>query len=76
MALHPGVFSHYLWVLAESLGLPGILGPLIGWGVVVLPLSFLLTWLLLSAQLLRLAARLLAAAARGCQRLAAGRMIR
>jgi hypothetical protein len=76
MALHPGVFSHYLWVLAESLGVPGILGPLIGWGVVLLPLSFLLTWLLLSAQLLRLAARLLAAAARGCQRLAAGRMIR
>ena len=74
MALHPGVFTHYLWVLAESVGVPGILGPIIGWGVVVLPLSFLLTWLLLSARLLRLAGSLLGALARGCQRLAAGRV--
>jgi hypothetical protein len=72
MALHPAVFTHYLWVLAENLGLPGILGPLIGWGAVLLPLSFLLTWLLLSARLLRLAGWLFGALARGCQRLAAG----
>ena len=55
MVLHPGVFTHYLWLLAENLGMPGILGPVIGWGIVILPLSFLLTWMLLSARLLRLA---------------------
>ena len=36
----------------------------------LLPLSFLLTWLLLSVRLLRLAGWLLGRAARGCQRLA------
>ena len=35
-----------------------------------LPLSFLLTWMLLSARLLRLAGWLFAGAARSCQRLA------
>jgi hypothetical protein len=72
MVLHPGVFTHYLWVLAESLGVPGILGPLIGWAIVVVPLSFLLTWLLLSVRLLRLAGWVFAGLGRGCQRLAAG----
>ncbi len=70
MALHPGVFTHYAWLLAEGLGVPGILGPIVGWSLVILPLSLLLSWLLLSARLLRLSGRLLAGAARGCQRLA------
>jgi hypothetical protein len=70
LALHPGVFTHALWVVAEGLGLPGILGPIIGWGVVLMPLSFLLIWLLLSARLLRIAGWLLGRGARGCQLLA------
>ena len=71
LALHPGVFTHYLWVLAESVGIPGILGPIIGWGIVMVPLAFLLSWLLLSARLLRFAGWLFAGAARGCRHLAA-----
>ena len=70
MVLHPGVFTHYLWVLAESLGVPGILGPLIGWGIVLVPLAFALSWILLSACLLRFAGWLFAGVAHGCQRLA------
>jgi hypothetical protein len=57
--------------LAESLGIPGILGPIIGWGIVMVPLAFLLSWLLLSARLLRFAGWLFAGAARGCRHLAA-----
>ena len=71
MVLHPVVFTHYLWLLAESLGLPGMLGPIIGWGIVMLPLAFLLSWVLLSARLLRFAGWLFAGAARGCRFLAA-----
>lgn len=71
MVLHPAVFTHYLWLLAESLGVPGIVGPLVGWAIVIVPLAFLLSWLLLSARLLRLIASLFAAAARGCRYLAA-----
>jgi hypothetical protein len=70
MVLHPGVFTHYLWLLAESLGMPGIVGPLIGWGIVIVPLAFLLSWMLLSVRLLRFAGWLLAGAARGCRHLA------
>jgi hypothetical protein len=70
MVLHPGVFTHYLWLLAESLGIPGIIGPLIGWGIVIVPLAFLLSWMLLSVRLLRFAGWLLAGAARGCRQLA------
>jgi hypothetical protein len=70
MVLHPGVFTNYMWILAESFGLPGVLGPIIGWGIVVLPLSFLLSWLLLSVRVLGAAGWLLAAASRGCQQLA------
>jgi hypothetical protein len=70
LVLHPNAFTHALWVLAEGLGMPGILGPIIGWGVVLLPLSFLLTWLLLSARLLRIVGWLLGRGARGCQLLA------
>jgi hypothetical protein len=72
MVLHPGVFTHYLWVLAESLGVPGILGPLIGWSIVLVPLAFLLTWLLFSVRLIRLAGWAFAGLGRGCQRLATG----
>ena len=71
MALHPGVFTHYAWMLAEGVGMPGILGPIIGWSTLILPLSFLVSWLLLSVRVLRGSGRLLAAAGRGCQRLAA-----
>jgi hypothetical protein len=70
LVLHPSVFTHYMWILAESLGLPGILGPLIGWGMVVVPLTFLLSWLLLSARMLGATGWLLAVASRGCQQLA------
>ena len=35
LALHPDVFTHYLWIVAESLGMPGIFGPIIGWGIVL-----------------------------------------
>jgi hypothetical protein len=70
MALHPSVFTHYAWLLAESLGAPGILGPVVGWGVVLLPLSFLLSWLIVSVRALRLAGWLFAGLARGCRRLA------
>jgi hypothetical protein len=70
VVLHPGVFTHYLWVLAEGFGLPGIVGPIVGWGIVIVPLAFLLSWLLLSARLLLFAGWLFAGAARGCQRLA------
>jgi len=70
MALHPAVFTHYAWILAASLGLPGILGPIVAWGIVILPLSFLLSWMLLSVRVLRLTGWLLGGAARGCQRLA------
>jgi hypothetical protein len=70
MVLQPGVFTHYLWLLAESLGIPGIIGPLIGWGIVIVPLAFLLSWMLLSARLLRFAGWLLAGTARGCRQLA------
>jgi hypothetical protein len=63
LVLHPGVFTHYLWLLAESLGMPGILGPIIGWGMVMLPLAFVLSWVLLSTRLLRFVAWLLAGAA-------------
>jgi hypothetical protein len=70
MVLHPGVFTQYLWLLAESLGIPGIIGPLIGWGIVIVPLAFLLSWMLLSSRLLRFAGWLLAGTARGCRQLA------
>lgn len=70
MVLHPGVFSHTLWVMAESVGIPGILGPIVGWGIVIIPLSFLLSWTLLSVRLLRVTGWLLAGVARGCQHLA------
>jgi hypothetical protein len=70
LVLHPGVFTHYLWLLAEGLGLPGILGPLIGWSIVVAPIAFLLSWMLLSARLLGLAGWVFAGAARGCRHLA------
>jgi hypothetical protein len=70
MVLHPGVFTQYLWLLAESLGIPGIIGPLIGWGIVIVPLAFLLSWMLLSVRVLRVAGRLLAGAGRGCRQLA------
>jgi hypothetical protein len=70
LVLHPGVASHYLWLLAESLGMPGILGPIIGWGIVIVPLAFLLSWMLLSARILGLVGRLFAMAARSCQHLA------
>jgi hypothetical protein len=69
MVLHPQVFTHMLWLLAEGVGLPGVLGPLVGWGVVVVPFAFLASWLLLSARALRLAGRALGGAARGCHRL-------
>jgi hypothetical protein len=71
MVLHPALITHYLWILAESLGMPGILGPLIGWGIVLVPLAFVLSWMLLSARLLRFAGWLFAGAARGCRYLAA-----
>jgi hypothetical protein len=71
MVLHPGVFTHYLWVLAETLGIPGILGPLVGWSIVLVPLAFLLTWMLLSVRVLGFAGWLFAALARGCRQLAA-----
>ncbi|MGH6901674.1 MAG: hypothetical protein ACREIR_02935 [Geminicoccaceae bacterium] len=71
VVLHPGVFTHYMWVLAESLGIPGILGPIIGWGILVVPLAFVLSWMLLSVRLLRFAGWLCAGAARGCRYLAA-----
>ena len=71
MVLHPGVLTHYLWILAENLGMPGILGPIIGWGIVLVPLAFLVSWMLLSVRLLRFAAWLCAGAARGCRYLAA-----
>jgi hypothetical protein len=71
MVLHPGVFTHYLWVLAESLGIPGILGPLVGWSIVLVPLAFLLIWLLFSVRLLCISGWLFAAWARGCRYLAA-----
>jgi hypothetical protein len=70
MALHPAVFTHYAWILADALGAPGILGPIVGWSIVILPVSFLLSWLLLSVRVLRLSGRVLGGAARGCQRLA------
>jgi hypothetical protein len=70
LVLHPQVFTHTLWVLAESLGLPGVLGPLVGWGLVVLPVAFLVSWLLLSVRVLGAAAWALGLAARGCRRLA------
>ena len=71
MVLHPTVFTHYFWVLAESLGVPGVLGPIIGWGIIVVPLAFLLSWMLMSVRLLRFAGWLFAGAARGCRYLAA-----
>jgi hypothetical protein len=70
MVLHPAVFTHYLWLLAESLGMPGMLGPLIGWGIVLVPLAFLLSWMLLSVRLLRVVGWLFAGAARACRHLA------
>jgi hypothetical protein len=70
MALHPSVFTHYAWILAEGLGVPGILGPIVGWSLVLLPLSFLLSWLILSVRTLGLAGWLFAGLARGCRRLA------
>jgi hypothetical protein len=70
MALHPSVFTHYAWLLAESLGMPGIIGPIVGWSLVILPLSFLLSWLMLSVRVLRLTGWLSSRLARGCQRLA------
>ncbi|HSA81176.1 MAG TPA: hypothetical protein VLE23_10155 [Geminicoccaceae bacterium] len=70
MVLHPGIFTNYLWILAESLGIPGVLGPILGWGIVVVPLAFVLSWMLLSARLLRLAGWLFAGLARACQHVA------
>jgi hypothetical protein len=70
LVMHPGVFTHYLWLLAEGLGMPGILGPIIGWSMVVAPLAFLLSWVLLSARALGLAGWVLAGTARGCRHLA------
>ena len=67
MVLHPTVFTHYLWVLAESLGVPGVLGPIIGWGIIVVPLAFLLSWMLMSVRLLCFAGWLFASAASGCR---------
>ena len=70
MVLHPNVFTHYLWVLAEGLGMPGIIGPIVGWAMVLVPLAFLLTWLLLSVRLLRSAGGLFGGMARACRYLA------
>lgn len=70
MVLHPGVFTHTLWVLAESVGLPGLVGPLAGWGIVVVPLAFLASWLLLSVRALRLVGWACGGIARGALRLA------
>ena len=70
MVLHPAVFTHYLWILAESLGLPGMLGPIIGWGIVIVPLALLLSWMVMSVRLLRFTGWLFAGAARGCRHLA------
>jgi hypothetical protein len=70
MALHPSVFTHYAWIIAEGLGAPGILGPIVGWSLVLLPLSFLLSWLILSVRTLGLAGWLFAGLARSCRRLA------
>lgn len=67
MIRYPGVFTQYLWRLAEDLGLPGIIGPLVGWGIVIVPLAFLLSWALLSVRVLRFAGWLFAGAARGCR---------
>jgi hypothetical protein len=47
-----------------------MLGPMIGWGVIILPLSFLVSWLVLSVRLLRFAGWLSGGVARGCQWLA------
>ena len=70
MVLHPGVFTYYMWVLAESLGIPGVLGPILGWGIAIVPLAFVLSWLLLSVRLLRFAGWLFAGLARACRHLA------
>jgi hypothetical protein len=70
LVLHPSVVTHYLWVLAESFGLPGIIGPMIGWSLVVVPLALVLSWLLLPVRLLQLGGWLLGAAAQGCFHLA------
>ena len=70
MVLHPAVFTHYLWILAESLGLPGMLGPIIGWGIVIVPLALFLSWMVMSVRLLRFTGWLFAGAARGCRHLA------
>ncbi len=70
MVLHPAVFTHYLWILAESLGLPGMLGPIIGWGIVIVPLALFVSWMLMSVRLLRFTGWLFAGAARGCRHLA------
>jgi hypothetical protein len=70
MVLHPAVFTHYLWILAESLGLPGMLGPIIGWGIVIVPLALVLSWMVMSVRLLRFTGWLFAGAARGCRHLA------
>jgi hypothetical protein len=69
MVRHPGVFTQYFWRLAESLGIPGIIGPLIVWGIAIVPLAFLLSWMLLSVRVLRFSGWLLASAARGCRKL-------
>jgi hypothetical protein len=72
MVRHPHVFTRLLWDLAEGLGMPGIIGVIVGWGIVIVPLAFLLSWMLFSVRMLRLAGWLLAGAARGCQRLTLG----
>jgi hypothetical protein len=59
-----------MWILAEGVGIPGILGPIIGWGIVVVPLAFVLSWTLLSVRLLRFAGWIFAGAGRGCRHLA------
>ena len=70
MVLHPGVFTHYLWALADFSPAFPIPGPLVGWSIVLTPLAFLVTWMLFSARLLRFAGWLFAALARGCRHLA------
>ncbi len=66
MVRHAGVFTQYLYRLW------GIIGVLVGWGIVIVPLAFLLSWMLFSVRMLRLAGWLLAGVARGCQRMAVG----
>ena len=69
MVLHPAVFTHYLWIWPRAWA-PGMLGPIIGWGIVIVPLAFFVSWMLMSVRLLRFTGWLFAGAARGCRHLA------